>query len=168
MLSEAEQRLVNAWSGWFQERPSYFVTLALNYHQGNPAKGYKPVSKRFARWFIREWSYRLDYLRLGGEFYKRNARYRTKFVVVPENPTSNVHWHGLVQMPEVKRPEQSLPDFPAFLERCWLGLVRSGSFDCQPHRDEGALAYSVKGTRLNDDGVVTCFELWSEKTRSRP
>ena len=153
LMGKDSEALLIAWVQFFQRRPAYFVTLTFNW--GSVPSKVRAVAS------LREFSRRLDEVRLGSRFYEFPARYRTPFLLVPEKEVcASLHYHGLIGEPDDGRSRAIPESYPDLVGRCWRAAVPSGTADVQPLVSVGALAYSTKETRLTSDDVVCAHDFW--------
>lgn len=151
------ETLAAAWTSFFQEDQSYFVSLTFNLR----GLANMPTAKTRIRGFSRE----LDQRRLGQRFYERPASERILFMLIPEmQDCAMLHFHGALRLPDDRRAIRTPADYPTYIAQCWRNVVPSGTCDVQPLRDAGALLYATKETFLSSDDVICSFDLWSTKT----
>jgi len=97
-----------------------------------------------ARQSFRQWFARLDNYYLGRGWARRNSDERTFAILIPENISTNLHYHCLMRLPSWG-PTQRIINCAATLERFWGRIVPRGTCDVEPIYDlAGAARYVVK------------------------
>lgn len=152
-MSTTNAKLIDAWDSIFASEESYFVTLTFNFRA--------TISSNLARQMLSKFSRRLDEPRLGGRFYRETAPHRTVFLFAQEKWDSYPHFHGVVLRPDEGRSLRPASDFATLMTAAWAEVAPAGIAHIQRYRDEGALFYASKESRLHGEGVITSFELWS-------
>ena len=113
-----------------------------------------------ARPLLGQWFARLDNLYLGRGWARRSSDERTFAIVVPENISTNLHYHCLMRLPSWGRT-QSIADSTATLDRFWHRLVPRGTCDVELIYDLPRLARYV-AKQLVWPGYLDHFLLASE------
>lgn len=93
-----------------------------------------------ARPFLRDWFARLDNHYLGRRWTRRNSDERTFAVAVPENISTNLHYHCLMRLPAWGRT-QPIEECTVVLDRYWRRLAWGGTCDVQQITDLAGLAF---------------------------
>ena len=83
-----------------------------------------------ARQSLGQWFARLDNHYLGRGWAQRSSDDRTLAIAVPENISTNLHYHCLMRLPSWGRT-QSIADCTATLDRYWHRVVPRGSCDVE-------------------------------------
>jgi hypothetical protein len=111
-----------------------FVTLSL----GQDAR----LSQ--ARQLLRQWFARLDDHYLGRCWARRSSDQRTFAILMPENISTNLHYHCLMRLPSWGQA-QGIADCAATLQRFWRRIVPRGTCDVEAIYDRtGAARYVAK------------------------
>src|SRR3954463_2243210 len=84
-----------------------------------------------ARPLLVQWFARLDNHYLGRSWARRSSDERTFAIAVPENISTNLHYHCLMRLPAWGRT-QPIPACAVELDRYWHRLVPGGTCDVQP------------------------------------
>jgi hypothetical protein len=124
----------------------HFVTLATNGDAG--------IERM--RGFLRRWDAEMNRFLVGRRWTDRPDD-RMLWFAFPEKVGVNSHWHLLVQLDPAagaavgpgRRRERAL-EFADRGQRAWSRACHTGTFNCQPIVDEGALKYA---TKVLDDAV---------------
>src|SRR4051812_15818245 len=97
-----------------------------------------------ARPLLGQWFARLDNHYLGRGWARRSSDERSFAIAVPENISTNLHYHCLMRLPGWGRT-QTIPASAADLDRYWRRLVPGGTCDVEPIHDiAGAARYVAK------------------------
>jgi hypothetical protein len=97
-----------------------FVTLSFAQH----------VQLGSARQLLRQWFARLDNHYLGRGWARRSSDQRTFAILVPENISTNLHYHCLMRLPTWGQT-QSIADRTATLAQFWNRIVPRGTCDVE-------------------------------------
>jgi hypothetical protein len=95
------------------------------------------------RQFLRHWFACLDSHYLGKGWAHRPSDERTVAVVLPENITSNLHYHAVMRLPK-KAQCESIANRSSTLEKFWARVVPRGTCRVRSIRDAGAARYVTK------------------------
>jgi hypothetical protein len=95
------------------------------------------------RQILRHWFACLDSHYLGKGWAQRPSDERTVAIALPENITSNLHYHCLMRVPDTPRPE-NIANRSSTLEKFWIRVALRGTCRVQSIRDAGAARYVTK------------------------
>jgi hypothetical protein len=113
-----------------------------------------------ARQLLRQWFARIDNHYIGRNWARRSSDDRTFAILIPENLSTNLHYHCLMRLPNWERT-QSFADCDATLARFWGRLVPRGTCVVKPISDlPGVARYAAK--QIVRPGYLEHFLLASE------
>jgi hypothetical protein len=122
-----------------------------------------------ARPLLGQWFARLDSHYLGRGWSRRKSDDRTFAIAVPENISTNLHYHCLVRLPTRGRA-QPISECAAQLSGYWRRLVWGGTCDVEPIYDLPTLARYVSKQLVRpgyEQHYIIATEFHSRRDRSR-
>jgi hypothetical protein len=113
-----------------------------------------------SRQLLRQWFARIDNHYLGRNWARRNSDDRTFAILIPENLSTNLHYHCLMRLPNWGRT-QNIEDRTATLAQFWNRIVPRGTCDVELVYDPPGVARYV-AKQLVRPGYLEHFLLASE------